>query len=236
VGRLGKDTTFSRAAEAPITLSIPSRFQPLLNPFSTVSIPLGPSDKIVRSGAHLEKALAVALCIGISLTAFASDNGYKVTSSGHKSGELRSSYNSNHSNVSRRTYDANILSTESISVSLNNSRKSSVCDDVGHALDAGKVGDIVANHEKLILHYYEDVQDQAKQRFASAKSVAHIGFWVLIATLAYLLLIDALTRVTVAGLVMTQPSKVIVSAGLVSGALIEFIAGVNFWLYARASK
>jgi hypothetical protein len=131
---------------------------------------------------------------------------------------------------------ANILSTESISVSLNNSRKSSVCDDVGHALDAGKVGDIVANHEKLILHYYEDVQDQAKQRFASAKSVAHIGFWVLIATLAYLLLIDALTRVTVAGLVMTQPSKVIVSAGLVSGALIEFIAGVNFWLYARASK
>jgi hypothetical protein len=53
----------------------------------------------------LEKALAVALCIGISLTAFASDNGYKVTSSGHKSGELRSSYNSNHSNVSRRTYD-----------------------------------------------------------------------------------------------------------------------------------
>lgn len=110
------------------------------------------------------------------------------------------------------------------------------CDEVGNAVDSGKVGDIVAKHEKLILHYYEDVQDQAKQSFASAKSVAHIGFWVLIATVGYLLVVDALSRIHISGLVMTQPSRTIVSAGLVSGALIEFIAGVNFWLYSRAAK
>ena len=110
------------------------------------------------------------------------------------------------------------------------------CDEIGSAVDGGRVGDIVAKHEKLILHYYEDVQDQAKQSFASAKSVAHIGFWVLIATLAYLLIVDALGRIQISGFVMTQPSRTVVSAGLVSGALIEFIAGVNFWLYSRAAK
>jgi hypothetical protein len=52
--------------------------------------------------------------------------------------------------------------------------KGKTCDDVGAAVDTGKVGDIVAKHEKLILQYYEDVQDQAKQSFASAKSVARI--------------------------------------------------------------
>lgn len=114
--------------------------------------------------------------------------------------------------------------------------KRQACDELGDAMDTGTVGDIVKRHEKLILQYYEDVQRQAKQSFESAKYVARIGFWVLIATLAYTLIFDALARIQIPGLVMTQPSIAVVSMGAVSGALIEFIASINFWLYARASR
>jgi hypothetical protein len=103
-------------------------------------------------------------------------------------------------------------------------------------MDTGTVGDIVKKHENLILKYYEDVQRQAKKSFESAKYVARIGFWVLIATLAYTLIFDALARIQIPGLVMAQPSITVVSMGAVSGALIEFIAAINFWLYSRASR
>jgi hypothetical protein len=110
------------------------------------------------------------------------------------------------------------------------------CVQLGEAVDTGGVGDIVTKHETMILRYYEDVQHQAKQSFESAKSVARIGFWVLIATLAYTLSFDAASRVNLPGVKMTPPSGAVVSMGAVSGALIEFIAGINFWLYARASR
>jgi hypothetical protein len=110
------------------------------------------------------------------------------------------------------------------------------CDDVGEAIDTGKIGDIVAKHEKLILHYYEDVQNQAKQSFRAASSVAQIGFWVLIGTLAYALTFDALGRFQIGGPAMAEASLTVAKIGLVSGALIEFIAGINFWLYARGAR
>jgi len=122
-------------------------------------------------------------------------------------------------------------------VSLIAAEKQKTCVELGEALDKGNVGDIVAKHEALIIRYYEDVQHQAKQSFDSAKSVARIGFLVLIATLAYTLLIDAAIRFHIPGIAMTQqPSGAVIGIGVVSGALIEFIAGVNFWLYARASR
>lgn len=114
--------------------------------------------------------------------------------------------------------------------------KVKACDAVGAALDTGTVGDMVAKHEKLILHYYGDVLDQAKQSFRSAKVVAWIGFAVLIVTLAYTLLFDAMTRLHIAGLSMVEASRTAVSLGVVSGALIEFIAGVDFWLYNKAAR
>ena len=115
-------------------------------------------------------------------------------------------------------------------------QRSQACDALGNAVDDGTVGETVAKHERLILTYYKDVQNQAKQSFDSAKKVAQIGFWVLIATLGYLLLFDALNRIHIRGFTIDQGSKTVVSMGLVSGALIEFIAGVNFWLYASAAK
>ena len=125
-----------------------------------------------------------------------------------------------------------ISSTSALALSMTEKRK--ICDELKNAVDTGHVGEIVSTHEQLILDYYQDVLGQAQKSFASAKSVASIGFWVLIVTLAYVLVIDALTHVR--GFAMTEPSLKIGGLGVASGALIEFIAGVNFWLYSRASK
>jgi TRADD-N domain-containing protein len=96
---------------------------------------------------------------------------------------------------------------------------------------------LLLSTKTLIIRYYEDVQHQAKQSFDSAKSVARTGFLVLIATLAYTLLIDAANRFYLHGSALTQqPLRAVIGIGTVSGALIEFIAGINFWLYARASR
>lgn len=64
--------------------------------------------------------------------------------------------------------------------------KLKVCKELKAAL-SGDIGDIVAKHEEMILHYYRDVQKRAKEGFESAKKVSKIGFGVLIATLAYTL-------------------------------------------------
>ena len=42
--------------------------------------------------------------------------------------------------------------------------KERACDEVGVALDGGKIGEIVAKHEKLIMQYYTDVQVQSQRR------------------------------------------------------------------------
>src|ERR1044071_3778974 len=72
------------------------------------------------------------------------------------------------------------------------------CEELGKALDTGGVGDIVAKHEKLIGHYYEDVRDQARQSFRTAERAAKLGFIVLIITVVYALAFDALTRFSIA--------------------------------------
>lgn len=110
------------------------------------------------------------------------------------------------------------------------------CAELGDALNQGKLGDIVAKHETLILQYYRDVQEQARQSFSSAKSVAQVGFLVLASTLAYALLFDALSRFGIAGPAMAASSLTAAQIGVVSGALIEFIAGINFWLYAKGAR
>lgn len=110
------------------------------------------------------------------------------------------------------------------------------CDELSTAIDEGKIGDIVAKHEKLILHYYKDVQDQAKESFNTARSAARFGFWVLIATLAYVLTIDGLSRFGKVPAMTGESLAVTGIVGLVSGALMEFVASVSFWLYSRGAK
>jgi hypothetical protein len=57
-------------------------------------------------------------------------------------------------------------------------------------VDEGKIGEIVAKVQRLIVRYYQDVQNQAMQSFNLARFVAIVGFGVLILTLLYKLVID----------------------------------------------
>jgi Cyanobacterial TRADD-N associated 2-Transmembrane domain len=99
----------------------------------------------------------------------------------------------------------------------------------------GDIGETVAKHEEMILRYYKDVQ--ADQSFKSAKRISKTGFAVLIATLVYTLVFNALAHFKLPNFISNMEGTLTVaSIGVVSGLLIEFIAGVNFWLYARASK
>jgi hypothetical protein len=115
-----------------------------------------------------------------------------------------------------------------------NATKRLDCEELANALDSGGVGDIVAKHEKLILQYYEDVQKQATESFKAAKFVSYIGFAVLILTWLYTLGFDLVGILP--GAHIQAGKTTAVSTGVISGVLIEFIAGINFWLYSKASK
>src|SRR5437879_628643 len=106
-----------------------------------------------------------------------------------------------------------------------------ICEALEKAL-SGDIGETVAAHERMILKYYGDVHLQATKSFDSAKRVAQVGFGVLIATLLYTLIFDALAHFNMAGMkVDTSNLLTVGSIGVISGVLIEFIAGINFWLY-----
>jgi hypothetical protein len=110
--------------------------------------------------------------------------------------------------------------------------KEQACHEVGLAINEGSLGEIVAKHEQLILKYYEDVQEQAIRSFNTARCTAIVGFGVLIATVVCVFLLDALHRGNVVPNTVGSPAII----GVVSGALIEFIAGVTFWLYSQSAK
>lgn len=114
--------------------------------------------------------------------------------------------------------------------------KLQLCGELKKAL-SGDIGDIVSAHEEMILRYYEDVQVRAKDSFDSAKKVSKIGFGVLIATLAYTLIFDALAHFNMPYFIPSPKNTLTIGGvGIVSGLLIEFIAGINFWLYGRAMR
>ena len=115
-------------------------------------------------------------------------------------------------------------------------KKVEACKELKTAL-SGDIGDVVAKHEELILHYYRDVQDQAQHSFRSAQRVATIGFGVLIVTLVYTLMFDALSRFHMGSLSQSSAETITTaSIGVFSGVLIEFVSAIQFWLYARASR
>jgi hypothetical protein len=119
-------------------------------------------------------------------------------------------------------------------ISTSIAEKKRICEEFKKACEE-ELGSIVATHQDVIMSYYCDVLEQAKQSFKSAKNAAIMGFAVLIVTLLYyIFLTDNTSRIPKTS--MSQPSITVAEVGLISGGLIEFIAGVNFWLYARASK
>jgi hypothetical protein len=114
--------------------------------------------------------------------------------------------------------------------------KEQACHEVGLAINEGSLGEIVAKHEKLILKYYEDVQEQATRSFNIARQTALVGFGILIATVIYVFLFDALYRFNFVPNTMASPLKIAATIGGVSGAVVEFLAGVTFWFYTQSAR
>jgi hypothetical protein len=110
------------------------------------------------------------------------------------------------------------------------------CDGLSYAMDEGKIGEIVAKVQRLIVRYYQDVQNEAMQSFNLARFVAIVGFGVLILTLLYKLVIDLLFRTFAVGPSMSGAALSVSEVGLASGFIIEFIASIIFVLYARVAK
>jgi hypothetical protein len=111
------------------------------------------------------------------------------------------------------------------------------CDAVGAAVDQPGVGDTAATVQRLIMRYYNNVRSQAIESFDSAKRVALFGFVLLVLTVLYVVMIDFLSHLKLAWFVQPEKEGMNVGAiGLISGVVVEVIAGTQFVLYSRAAR
>jgi hypothetical protein len=94
------------------------------------------------------------------------------------------------------------------------------CEQIGNAApdDAQSIGSLL---QKMILNYYADVRRQAQQSFLAALVVACIGILFFIYAI---------------WLGMSSDGILQASIGVIAGTLIQVISGINFYLYARASR
>lgn len=80
---------------------------------------------------------------------------------------------------------------------------------------------VAASQLALINSYYESVLKQAQRSFLLALAAAIVGSIFFV--------------VAIFSLLLQQPEK-LAEISLISGALVEFISAVNFYLYGRTSK
>jgi hypothetical protein len=92
-------------------------------------------------------------------------------------------------------------------------------DSVAHA-DAGNISEVAASQLKISNNYYQSVLAQAQQSFRSAIVAASVGLGFFLAALGF-------------GLAMDKLDIAIISS--ISGAIVEVIAGLNFWLFGRTA-
>lgn len=86
--------------------------------------------------------------------------------------------------------------------------------------DPTKVQEIVARQVELLTIYHNVVLDQAKRSFRWALVAAMAGFAFYLAAVIFVLL--------------RQPESIAIIS-VISGALIQVISGINFYLYGRTS-
>lgn len=84
--------------------------------------------------------------------------------------------------------------------------------------DTQKIASLLS---KMILNYYEDVRKQAQQSFYCALVAAVLG---------------TLFFIYATWLAMEPKSSATANISLIGGALIQVISGINFYMYARASR
>ena len=83
------------------------------------------------------------------------------------------------------------------------------------------IQEVAASQLAIINRYYESVLQQAQHSFRLALTAAGIGLLFFLAAVSFLLL--------------QQPDN-LSNVSLISGALIEAISAINFYLYGRASN
>lgn len=86
--------------------------------------------------------------------------------------------------------------------------------------DPAKVQEVAASQTELLSIYHDVVLDQARRSFKWALIAAGIGFGFFLAAVAFMLL--------------KQPES-IATISLISGALVQVISAINFYLYGKTS-
>lgn len=111
------------------------------------------------------------------------------------------------------------------------------CQELGAAINKeANVGETVEKVQQLILQYYTDVRNQGDTSFRSAKNVARFGFVILVVTVAYLIFTDLLAHIEPTWFHIPANPMNVGTIGVISGAVIEMIAGTQFVLHGRTTK
>jgi hypothetical protein len=87
--------------------------------------------------------------------------------------------------------------------------------------DLNNLPEIAASQLEIINSYYQGVLAQAQRSFLWALIAAGVGLGFFIGSVVFLI---------------TQQSNNLSAVSLISGALIEVISAINFYLYAKASS
>jgi hypothetical protein len=109
------------------------------------------------------------------------------------------------------------------------------CDGMATAVN-GDVGTMVETVQRLILRYYTDVGKQASESFESAKRISIWGFWLLVATIVYVVVLDAVGHVHSNWFNSEYAGMKVGTIGLIAGGIVEFVASIQFVLYSKATK
>jgi hypothetical protein len=110
------------------------------------------------------------------------------------------------------------------------------CEAVGEALNKSDLGQTVTAVQHLILRYYDNVREQATESFKSAKRVALFGFALLVVTLGYVIFIDLMLHRPVSGFAAASGGMSVGQIGLLGSSIVEVIAGLQFYLYGKATR
>lgn len=110
------------------------------------------------------------------------------------------------------------------------------CEELGRAVEESDLGQTVTAVQHLILRYYDNVREQATESFESAKRVALFGFALLVLTLAYVIFIDLMLHRPDSGFAASNGGMSVGQIGLLGSTIVEAIAGLQFYLYGRATR
>lgn len=106
------------------------------------------------------------------------------------------------------------------------SDKNNACNEIAEANSASKMGSAL---NKLIESYYKDALNQGRQSFILALVASGVDTFLFFGALGWTMKPSENQKVP-------QSTPALSNVKLLAGALVEVIAGINFYLYFRASR